>query len=485
MPGQDQFHEKDCPRPYPHVGKALEFVEAVVGLQRNLLTPPVDPDVNYCNFATVSEDDLVFLVERFYEKLADFRREGKPIDVDIGYHYTQRSNMLRIRTDGLMTRAEREENQVQSRFNGATFGDGIYTACNPFAYYEFAGGETGLFVLRLKGRTEQHETSSELDQANTVLGRSGTDMVTVLRSSDQCVALIQFASGVVSVNDDTDVGNKMVYRYHRMLQDLVDIHFNEQRKTQVEELAPSKVRLRVAASIGPTRVVSTFPKAAPVRIIWYKAPESLICTSSNRERAVQEIPASAASTTECKICWEDFKEGGMSIALVSTCFHEFHLACILDSLEYSCKCPLCRKPTQEPMGQMPSGFMAIDYKANLTCDGFQPGAIVIAYNIESGMQKSYHENPGVAHSGTHRVAYLPDNDDGRSLLKRLVYAFEHGLTFTVGTSLTSGVSDTIIWASIHHKTSLSGGPHGFPDEGYFFNVNEELNAMHVPSADDL
>lgn len=420
---------------------------------------------------------MVFLVERLYGTQARFRQEGKPVDVDIGYHYTQRSNMLRIRADGLMTKGEREESQIRSTFNGATFGDGIYTACNPFAYYEFAGGETGLFVLRLKGRTEQHETSIELDQADTVLGRSGTDMVTVLRSSAQCVALVQFASGVVSVNNDTAVGNKMVYKYHRMLQELVDIHFNDQRKYQVEELVPSKVSLRVAATSASAASL------ASARIISYKAPESLTCSS--RERVVQEIPASAASTKECTICWDGLQEGDALIAQLNTCCHEFHVACILASLEHSCKCPVCRKPTREPTGQMPSGFMAIEYKADLTCDGFQPGAIEITYDIESGIQKSYHEHPGVSHSGTRRVAYLPHNDDGRSLLKRLVYAFEHGLTFTVGTSLTSGIANTVTWASIHHKTRLSGCPHGFPDAGYFFNVNEELNAMHVPAADDL
>jgi len=59
------------------------------------------------------------------------------------------------------------------------------------------------------------------------------------------------------------------------------------------------------------------------------------------------------------------------------------------------------------------------------------------------------------------------------------------LTFTIGTSLSTGQPNRIVWASIHHKTSTSPGPHGYPDTGYFINANEELDALHVPPADLL
>lgn len=109
----------------------------------------------------------------------------------------------------------------------------------------------------------------------------------------------------------------------------------------------------------------------------------------------------------------------------------------------------------------------------------------MTYEMQEGVQKAYHVNPGVPYDGTIRIAYLPDTDEGRALVKRLQYAFVHGLTFTVGTSLSTGQHNRIVWASIHHKTSTASGPHGFPDLGYFFNVNEELDTLHVPSADRL
>ena len=80
---------------------------------------------------------------------------------------------------------------------------------------------------------------------------------------------------------------------------------------------------------------------------------------------------------------------------------------------------------------------------------------------------------------------MPDNDEGRNLLKRLKYAFTHGLTFTIGTSLTTGQSNVVTWSSIHHKTNLRGGAHGFPDPSYISNANEELDALGVPASSEL
>ena len=49
--------------------------------------------------------------------------------------------------------------------------------------------------------------------------------------------------------------------------------------------------------------------------------------------------------------------------------------------------------------------------------------------------------------------------------------------------MTTGMTDQVIWTSIHHKTSLHGGIHGFPDPNYIFNVNGELDALGVPDAE--
>ena len=107
---------------------------------------------------------------------------------------------------------------------------------------------------------------------------------------------------------------------------------------------------------------------------------------------------------------------------------------------------------------------------------------MINYELPRGVQKEYHKNPGATFQSDKRVAYLPYNAEGKKLLKRLKYAFSRGLTFTVGTSLTTGRSNCITWGSIHHKTSISGGisSHGFPDGLYFTNCHSELDGLGVP-----
>lgn len=131
--------------------------------------------------------------------------------------------------------------------------------------------------------------------------------------------------------------------------------------------------------------------------------------------------------------------------------------------------------------------MAVSYISDSCCGFEEVGSIQIKYNIPSATQLTYHDNPGQHFSGKSCTAYLPNNETGKDLLKRLEYAFMHGLTFTVGTSVTSGKANQCTWASIHHKTSKFGGvqSHGYPDPDFFLNCNEELDSLFVPPASDL
>lgn len=51
----------------------------------------------------------------------------------------------------------------------------------------------------------------------------------------------------------------------------------------------------------------------------------------------------------------------------------------------------------------------------------------------------------------------------------------------VGTSLTTGRKNTVVWAGIHHKTNTHGGvsSFGWPDETYFARVKGELSDRGV------
>ena len=68
-----------------------------------------------------------------------------------------------------------------------------------------------------------------------------------------------------------------------------------------------------------------------------------------------------------------------------------------------------------------------------------------------------HQNPGKKYKGTDRKAYLPNSPEGRKVLRLLERAFKQGLTFTIGSSRTTGQEDVVTWNDIHHKTRREGG----------------------------
>ena len=56
--------------------------------------------------------------------------------------------------------------------------------------------------------------------------------------------------------------------------------------------------------------------------------------------------------------------------------------------------------------------------------------------------------------------------------------------FTVGTSVTTGMSDCVTWNEIHLKTESAGNVHGhgYPDPNYLDNTLLELAAQGVTEA---
>ena len=84
---------------------------------------------------------------------------------------------------------------------------------------------------------------------------------------------------------------------------------------------------------------------------------------------------------------------------------------------------------------------------------------------------------------TRNLAYLPDNEEGHSLLWRLKWAFSRGLTFSVGYSHSRNEENTVVWTeAFGHKTSLKGGsPYSFPDASYFQKTRKQLDYLGVPA----
>ncbi len=122
---------------------------------------------------------------------------------------------------------------------------------------------------------------------------------------------------------------------------------------------------------------------------------------------------------------------------------------------------------------MPAGEMTWTYE-RMGIVGYEGSNArwTISYKIPNGVNSSN----GIPYTGTSRMAYLPDTQEGREVLALLVKAFQRKHTFTIGTSVTTGQKNCVTWSGIHHKTSLTGGTknYGYPDPTYLSRVKEEL-----------
>lgn len=460
-------------------GRAWLFVKQVVDMHAELAE---STSIN--GLSTVAVDDMVFLCKAFLECATDFQRRGIPSRVSLVYHYTKSERMSLIREHGLMTLGDRVQKGTGST-GRAAFGDGVYAASNPTAFRHF--GDTGMIVAVILGNKERvpYDKSGASPNytataANTLIGNKRIASIDgeisiqdkfadelVLQESRQCLPLIQFDSNLTR----SDEGREAVWKYHQELQKICDKALNGGVRTVL------KRTLLPASTVAPK---------APTTIGIYIAPKVLpTCGPAD---AFEKVPWKCRSSENfCAICRDSLcrdplRWNSKPVVRLKVCGHQYHKACIEESLQRFPKCPTCRAVVRKPQGHSPSGAMSVSMSAVL-CKGFEQSSnksIVITYTIPSGIQKPYHENPGQPFPETTRVAYLPNNDDGRKLLKRLKYAFMQGLTFTVGTSLTTGKPNSVIWASIHHKTSPSGGTHGFPDPTFFARCNSELDSLGVP-----
>ncbi|XP_072325363.1 probable E3 ubiquitin-protein ligase DTX2 isoform X2 [Scyliorhinus torazame] len=237
---------------------------------------------------------------------------------------------------------------------------------------------------------------------------------------------------------------------------------------------------------GPNNVLPAFAEMI-------KDPEEVIKKYMMR---TEEIP-----DEDCMICME--KLGALSgydgvsrtrnilpgaLGKFTRCGHVFHLLCMMAMYENgnkdgSLQCPSCKIIYGEKTGTQPKGKMEI-YLLPQSLPGYpDSGSIQIVYNIPHGIQGPEHPNPGKPYTtrGFPRHCYLPYSEKGKQVLELLKVAWNRRLIFTVGTSNTTGETDTVVWNEIHHKTEMGSNVsgHGFPDPNYLDNVIAELAAQGV------
>lgn len=194
----------------------------------------------------------------------------------------------------------------------------------------------------------------------------------------------------------------------------------------------------------------------------------------------RQSPETKTSLFFCSICQSGTELSAKRI--LSKCRHEFCSRCIDKHFEeVSPSCPNCKIYYGKPLGNQPDGLMWYS-----TVNQYLPGypatdTIIIEYEIPDGTQTDKHPNPGVPFKGTHRIAYIPDNEHGRKIHRMLRKAFDQKLIFTVGKSATTGKENMVTWNDIHHKTRPDGGPQsfGYPDPEYLDRVEEQLTKAGI------
>ncbi|XP_078582505.1 uncharacterized protein LOC144865562 [Branchiostoma floridae x Branchiostoma japonicum] len=182
--------------------------------------------------------------------------------------------------------------------------------------------------------------------------------------------------------------------------------------------------------------------------------------------------------TNCPICMDELVQPRK----LDCCGNEFCTDCIDQAFKIKPVCPTCGHQHGALKGTQPKGGTMEVTESSQPLPGHPDcGRIQIHYSIPSGTQEECHPNPGKAYRGAEREAFLPDNREGRKVLKLLRKAFENRLVFTIGTSVTTGETDVVTWNDIHHKTSPYGGAscYGYPDQGYLQRVTEELAAKGI------
>ena len=81
-------------------------------------------------------------------------------------------------------------------------------------------------------------------------------------------------------------------------------------------------------------------------------------------------------------------------------------------------------------------------------------SIQITYNFQNGTQSPKHPSPGNPYFaiGFPKTAFLPDTEQGRSILEMLEKSFNLGHTFLVDEG------GDIVWGDVPHRTEFSGEP---------------------------
>jgi len=192
-----------------------------------------------------------------------------------------------------------------------------------------------------------------------------------------------------------------------------------------------------------------------------------------------ELKALAEAWGHCQICLSDLAAQKTAVVQLA-CEHPFHEACLARWFQERRRCPTCKRCFGHLVGDQPDvGTMTWRLDSSVRLHGFPDSfTIVLRFSFPPGRDPA-----GQQYRGRTQQAYLPHSESGKLLLELFQLAFRRKVLFSLRVSAT----DSKYWPAfnIHLKTAISGGPErfGYPDEGYFQRVMDELRENGVTVAD--
>lgn len=471
--------------------KAIDFGNSILAVQ-----------------AAVGAEEMAVLVDRMVSTQRRFLECKKPAYIEIGYHYCRGSNVKKMQQMPWFW------SNIQSRgFNKSEDGDGIYTFNDPLGTRN-RGNRRGFFdmrhsirkeedddawllVARLQGNRQSANSASSVHSSSTgrrwdknvdalvLSGRQPNDVV-VLRTSAQFFPVLQFSAASMDAaasSPDQESSLVELQIVHQKLQRLFDNFFNNE-----------------AIVDGPEDVVGCRLQDIEEEVLEHCAPNSLDVTKSiwgSSQQLYKMLSHNKiAMNDDCSICLDSLRHTSChQVARLRVCGHEFHYSCLLEALQHFDLCPICNQDLAPPspkrclQGLSPSGVMVVTSLPSTYCHGcWAPaGSFLLFFFIPAGVQKAYHVNPGAQYQSSNWKAFLPKSALGLRLLRRLQYAFLHGLLFTLKPETQLRTPELAVGrARIPLKTSPSpcatadDAAECFPDPAYFSRCNKELDRCGVP-----
>ena len=202
------------------------------------------------------------------------------------------------------------------------------------------------------------------------------------------------------------------------------------------------------------------------------------------------------SDTKCPICMDDLWPESYKVDFLNqpegsghlpakpvVCDHSFHLDCLKQWIATNPICPLCREPMVILTGYQPDteGSRIVINNSPNSLPGFECSTIVIRFEIVGGVQGILQPLPGEKFQDFVFETYLPNNSEGKEVLRLLKIAWDRKLLFRIGYNPQTKKYDKVILNGLEMKTRRDGGmiSNGYPDVSYMSRLKSDLGELSI------